>query len=373
MSKAKLELSTVRRKMRDIRKRVDRRYRRLAVRNMVLAMQSRERTSRFVSGGNRFVLFLVPGMDLVNGGVMSICSIASETGRLLQEHGVSVAVCTAYHEPRMLRYTKFENDIDILSFSDLLPRFPLGSDVLVHIPEMFVKAFVSDCPSLYRTRADLHWRFNILLQNIDLIPSKQAIEAIQAIGPTTATTAHKASTSAAHQLGCPVHYLSWGLYPEKFECADYSGKQKLIAISPDPHPAKAGIVRRMSETMPDYRIIEIRNMSYEEYKRVIRTAKFMFTFGEGLDGYFVESIFSGSIAMALFNTRFFTPEYDGLDGVFPNPEHALAQVHEFMMSADSEAAYRAIAERQHKLVAKDFNREKFVGNIRSFYEQYYLA
>ena len=108
------------------------RYRCSRLRNAILSIRARRRTDRFDVNNRRFVIFLVPGKDLVNGGVMSIFSIASETQRLLGKSGVSAAICTAYLEPRILRYTKFDNDIDILAFSDLLPRFPNGADVLVH-------------------------------------------------------------------------------------------------------------------------------------------------------------------------------------------------------------------------------------------------
>src|SRR5262249_11814412 len=141
------------------------RYRQSVLRNTILRMKSRDRTRQLVSRSKRFVVFLVPGLDTVNGGIISICSIATETQKLLEANGVSVAVCTAYGEPRLLRFTKFENEVDILAFADLLARIPIDADVLVHVPDLFVQKFVSGCPSVYRSRPDLKWRFNILLQN----------------------------------------------------------------------------------------------------------------------------------------------------------------------------------------------------------------
>jgi len=286
-------------------------------------------------------------------------------------NGVSVAVCTAYGEPRLLRFTKFDNDVDIYAFSDLLTRFPSGSEVLVHVPELFVQKYVSNCSEIYRSRPDLNWRFNILLQNIDLTPPKEAVDALREIGSTTATIAHRASASAAQSLGCPVHYLSWGLSQANFERVGYAGKKRLIAISPDSHPDKREIVRRMSEALPDHEIIEIRNMTYRKYKSVIRDAKFMFTFGEGLDGYFVESVFSGCVAMAIFSERFFTEDYRNLDGVFPDGAYAAGHVAELLRTTNTETTYRAVAERQHGLVASDFVWDKYVQNIKRFYQQYY--
>ena len=345
-------------------------YRSSWLRNSILAIQSRHRTDLLFSGGNRFVVFLVPGLNTVNGGIISICSTAAETQKLLAANGVSVAVCTGYGEPRLLRFTRFKNDVNILAFADLLPRFPTGAQVLVHVPDLFVQKFVSDHPFVFRSRHDLTWRFNILLQNIDLIPPKQAVDVLQQIGFTTATINHKASAEIAQRLGCPIHYLSWGLCPENFEHMEYSSKKKLVVISPDFNPAKFDIVRRISDALPDHKIIEIRNMTYEQYKSVIKYAKFTFTFGEGLDGYFVESIFSGGVAMAIFSERFFTAEYRNLEGVFPDEEHAISDVGDFLKRTNSKMQYQTTARRQYDLVAKTFVWKEYLQNIRDFYEKY---
>ena len=348
------------------------RYRQSRLRDAILAPKSKKRAEQFVSDNKRFVLFLVPGRDVVNGGIRSICSIAFETKKLLSHDGISVAICTAYGEPRMLRYTKFDNDFEILAFVDLLSRFPRHSEILIHVPEMFVQRFVADKMFVYRTRPDLNWRFNILLQNIDLIPPRQAVDLMQTLGRTTATIAHKAyaTTETSRRLGCPIHYLSWWVCPEEFERVGYSDKQQLIIISPDPHTAKREIVHRISEALPDCKIIEIRNMPYHEFKNLIKYAKFSFTFGEGLDGYFIEEIFSGGVGMAIFNERFFTTEYRNLDGVFQDGDDAIMKVAQFLKATDNRDRYRIVTERQYGVLAKDFVREEYVQNIGEFYRKY---
>ena len=144
-----------------------------------------------------------------------------------------------------------------------------------------------------------------------------------------------------------------------------------LRLSPDLHPAKSEIVYRMAEALPDHKIIEIRKMTYQQYKNVIRDAKFMFTFGEGLDGYFVESIYSGAIAMAIFEDRYFTPEYRDLEGVFQDSEAATVGVADFLKTANSEANFRAIAERQYNLVARTFRRDVYRNNLKAFYAKYF--
>lgn len=302
---------------------------------------------------------------------MSICSIADETRQLLGSAGVSVAICTAHGQPRLLRLTKFENDAEIFAFSDMLEWFPNSSEVLVHVPEMFVGIFVADNLDIYRSRPDIRWRFNILLQNIDWIePLPAAVRAMRQLGPTTVTLAHKASSAAAAALDCPVHYLSWFISAENFQRVAFPEKKRLIAISPDEHSAKAEIVRQIRKALPDHNIVEIRNMTYQRYKEVIGDAKFMFTFGEGLDGYFVESIFSGAVAMAIFKDQFFTSEYRHLAGVFDDSDRAVTDVAKFLTAAKNENRFREVAEQQYDVVSQTFRHDVYQGNIRKFYMQY---
>lgn len=350
---------------------IERAYRYSRLRNKLLAIKSQNKTKLIASSSKRFVIFLVPGQNIVNGGIISICSIASATKNLLAKHGVSVAVCTGYGEPRMSRFTKFENDIDIVAFSDLLPLFPNGADVLVHVPEIFAQRFVADCLFVFQARSDLIWRFNILLQNIDLIPPKESVDLLREVGPTTATINHRASAEIARRLDCPIHYLSWGLCAEDFERVRYSKKKKLVVISPDPHSAKSEIVRQISETLPDHKLVEIRNMTYEKYKSIVRRAKFTFTFGEGLDGYFVESIFSGGVAMAIFSERFFTNEYRNLEGVFADSNDAILHVGDFLKKINNEREHQRVSDTQYAMVARTFVREKHLKYISTYYDTYF--
>lgn len=371
MVKSAKAFSAARRRLEHVSIGLKRLYRTSPLRNRILAARAPQPARRFSADCKRFVVFLITGWDFVNGGIMSICSIAEETRRLLSANGVSVAVCTAYGQPRMLRLTKFDNDIEIFSFEDLLKWLPSGSEVLVHVPDLRVSSFVCSHLNVYRHRPDLRWRFNILLQNIDRIPSSEDVACLRQLGPTTATINHKASITIASSLSCPIHYLSWFISAEDYRRVTYADKRKLIAISPDTHPAKRDVVRLMRKALPDHRIIEIRNMTYRQYKSVIRDAKFMFTFGEGLDGYFVESIFSGAIAMAIFESRYFTPEYSSLEGVFQDGDAAILGVVRFLRNTNASAAFQSISERQYKIVSDTFRREVYQSNIKEFYRTYF--
>jgi O-antigen/teichoic acid export membrane protein len=346
-------------------------YRRSSGRNAVLRLAARRRHDAFVQGGRRFVLFLVPSGNPVNGGIMSIFSIAAETARL--GLAARVAVCTPFCEPRTRRYTKFDNAFDVLALGDILARVPVGAEILLHVPEVYAGRFVAADLARYRARPDVRWRINILLQNIDLIPPPETVNALQTLGPVTATVAHKAyaGEDTARRLGCPVHFLSTWICPEAFQRTAYADKEKLVAYSPDRHERKVEILRTLATALPDHRFIEIRSMTYRRYRQVIGRAKFMFTFGEGLDGYFIETIFSGGVAMAIYNERFFTEKYRDLPGVFADAETALTGLPEFLHGADSHARYPDICAAQFEACAADYVQAEYLDNLRQFYATYF--
>ena len=89
-----------------------------------------------------------------------------------------------------------------------------------------------------------------------------------------------------------------------------------MIVSPDRHPQKKQILKLLSKRFPRIRTLIIKNMSYEKFKESIVRAKWALTFGEGLDGYFVESIFSGCVSFAVYNDKFFGEDFRNLDTVY---------------------------------------------------------
>jgi hypothetical protein len=349
-------------------------YRQSAIRNGLLKIIETKRHRIVVeNGGKRFILFLVPGQNLVNGGLISIFSIAEETMRQKAIHGATAIVCTPHNEPRITKFTKFENDARVFAFDDLVSLFPLNSTILVHVPELFASDYVAEQTATFLQRPDITWQFNVLLQNIDLIPSSATISTMSRIGKVTATTAHASygNERTADRLGCPVHHLSTAASPRGFRRVQYGSKEKLIVISPDQSPAKSEIVQKIREALPDHQIQQIRNMTYRKYRETIEKAKFAFTFGEGLDGYFVETIFSGGIGMAIFNDQFFESHYSSLDGVFANSGAAIATVADFIRRADRSDTFGEIASRQFEVVARNYVHEEYVSNLQAYYSKYF--
>lgn len=342
------------------------------LRKMYLHAKQAEYLKRVGAGTNdRLIVFLVPGYDRVNGGILSIISLAEETAKLVSYHNADVFVCTVPDDPPLNRFSKFKNSTHLVDLALLLSRISNNGRILIHIPEIFVSRFSRKIQQLTGTYPHLTWQFNILLQNIDLIPEKRFVECLAAHGRTTCTTAHKAYSNqeTEKQIGCPVYHFSTYVSPEKYIRKSYPEKDNLIVVSPDKHPRRKEILETLKSRMNGYTFKTIKNMTYEEYKRTIASAKFSLTLGEGLDGYFVESVFSGGIGCAIYNDRFFTDDLSRMPFVYRTWEELLEQFPGDAEATDSRSSYQQAYLQQFDALSALYSHDNYVNNLIAFYKQ----
>lgn len=329
----------------------------------------------YPADAERLVLYLTVGEDKAWGGLLSTVSMYEETLRLKHIHGAEAAICTVPGDPLLIKYTKFTNHNYVFSLSPLLDRMPNLRSLLVHVPECYIRQFITrTSPKDWRRlRAIPDLRFNILIGNIEVLDPLAAVRELQALGAVTCTTAHRAYSSLEVQqtLGCPVCELSTYVSPERYERRPYREKEDLLIVSHDRHPRKSQILGAIARRFPRVRIQVIQNLAYEEYKRCIARAKWCLTFGEGLDGYFVETIFSGGIAFAVYNTTFFTEDFQSLRTLYPSYERLGQQVCSDLAALDREQEYAAYQAIQHRLCAAYYNYDQYVHNVTSYYRRYF--
>ncbi len=246
--------------------------------------------------------------------------------------------------------------------------------LLLHIPEYAVNR-VSEwlnnvSSSLLRNIREVH--LNVMLQNIDQIQGQNVAE-LKRCGKVTATTAHEAySNSATRQaLGITVHKLSVRFGPELYKLTAYPDKKPILVVSPDEHPLKEQVLGQIACAHPQLDMRIINNLSYEEYKALVSRAKWALTFGEGLDGYFAETIFSGGNSFAVFNERFFTPAFAALDTVYPSWEVLQERMPVDLQRLDEPIAYDRCWRQGYDLLTSLYSTDQFRENLRSFYRGEY--
>lgn len=320
---------------------------------------------------SRVIIFLTSGNDKVNGGVMSIISLADETEKLHHVHNSAVFVCSAPGQPPLLRFTRFKNSRVLVDFRSLLSRLKPGKQVLIHIPELYVSSYVAFSSELSQYIKNLDIDYNIMLQNIDLIPTLDDVNLLKQMGSVSITTAHKAYSNklTENALGCPLWLFSVWVSPEKYERRKFADKKNIIIVSPDSHPNKELLLKALKNALSEYEFITIKRMSYENYKSLIASAKFALTFGEGLDGYFVETVFSGGIGCAVYNNRFFTENYANLPCIFNSWEQLVTELPKEIKKLAIKSDYYDYHNLQFTQLAADYSFEQYIANLERFYKE----
>lgn len=322
----------------------------------------------------RLIVFLTPGYELRAGGVLTIATFYRESEALKHLHQAKVVLCTVPGDPFFLKYSWFENRNYILNLESLLKLCGRLDYLQLHIPEYTVDRVVEwltlKAPTLMRNVRELH--LNVLLQNIDLIQG-QNVSGLKRFGRVTCTTAHEAYSNRATReaLGVSLHRLSTCNGPERYSLLEYQEKEPLMIVSHDDHPLREQVLRQVAQAFPELRIEVIRDLCFEEYLKLARGAKWSLTFGEGLDSYFVDPVFSGGVSFAVFNERFFTPAFAKLENVYPSWDVLIERIVADMHRLDEPVAYKRCWRQAYDLLTSLYSTDRFRENLRMFYRGEY--
>lgn len=318
-------------------------------------------------------LFVIPSANISNGGILSIFSLHRESRTILQEREGSSFLCTAPSEiPLILKNTKFDNEELIYGLKPLIGRYRTAETLYLHVPEYMAAKFKGEkILSLLRREGVLkRLVLNIMNQNILAMPNPDVVKELATLYPQmTITTAHHTycTKEVREKFGLPLHHFSTWLDPKNFPFTGWRDKEELLVVSPDPSPGKESFLRRVKERYPSMRIRVIRDMSYGEYKEIIAKAKWSITFGEGLDGYFIEPIFCGALSFAIYNDDFFTEEFSAIPNVFPTGEALFEQFSQLVDSCGEES-YSALNKINYQLLEKLYSADTYRANIRNYYD-----
>lgn len=327
--------------------------------------------SNYDCNTNKLIVFVVPDIDIVNGGIMSIVSIYKETLKLKNIHESEVLLCTFPSDQVLGRYTKFKNDANIFSYNIVLKLFKNVEYLMIHMPEIYVNRY---CELERKTQKNFSKlksiHLNILNQNILLMPDTVSINKIkEKVDVLTCTTAHDRYSNLQNRnlWGLPLHKLSTFVNPQNYLRKKFDEKENIIVISPDENRYKTMILNMISERLTGITTIVIQNMPYDDYKFLIGKAKWALTFGEGMDGYFIETIMSGGIGIAVYNEDFFTCEFKDCDMVYDSYENMFDNIVNDILKSNNNISFPVIQEKQFNLVDKLYNYDNYVDNVKRFY------
>lgn len=330
----------------------------------------------YMKKAKRLIVFFVPEDKLVNGGILSIFSIARVSREFQNIHKAEVVIsvppgCKSYRHNDL-----FQNNETVYSFDEIVANGPYDS-VLLHIPEfasyntyMSLKKygdFITAIP-------DLH--VNILHQNFLLMQPPEEVALWFSLTPhVTQTTAHNrySTQELADTYAMPVHHLSTFVDQNQYHVVPIADKEKIIAISPDQSPLRDAIEQRLRAGLPDYQVITIENMKYEDYKEFIAKTKYVLTLGEGFDGYYVEAFFTGGLAFAVYNSNFFPDEaFATFDNTYLDEQTLANSIVKDIQQLDVDhRRYQKINSANLKKINALYSYKNYRNNIKLFYEQAY--
>lgn len=318
---------------------------------------------------NRLVVFFIPPSKIVNGGIMSIFSLCKESRAFLTSKDLSVV--SVFPGTKSYRNNDlFENSEYIYEFTELLKKYPETQSILLHIPEYAIKDVSRELPNYIPPTIKVS--INVLNQNIDMMPTVgDFANLLISSSEITQTTAHAkyATKELASKYATPLMHLSVFIDPEQYKKVAYPNKDKVILYSPDGYESKDSILTTLHQALPDYKIKEIKDLTYAEYKKAIQKARYVITFGEGLDGYLIESCFSGSVAMSVFNERFFpSKDFAEVGGIYKNYKEMAKKIASDISSMDTDPALYSKHQSDMEVLLKAiYDKSIYLKNLKRFY------
>jgi hypothetical protein len=325
------------------------------------------------ANARKLVWFLVPSWDVCGGGLLSICYFHAETRMLLSGPDVAVVASTYPNAPTLKKYTAFPNSMDIFSFSEIVTYFKSIEHAILHIPEYFCKDFPNQLSPTERLFLDTIPRLqvNIMLQNFDQCKPDDIQPLRTLTDEITCTTAHDrySTQEQSTRFNIPLHKLS--VFVDRYEQRRWTEKQDIMVLSPDQHPLRDRVIETIKKGLPNLELITIGGMSYDIYRSLIAKAKWSLTFGEGLDGYFAEMAWTGGIPFAVYNDRFFMPQFRELPTVYDTWDELQTWIVGDILKLDHEEVYDAAGEPIRQVLNELYSCEKYRENIRLFYNEQY--
>ena len=259
----------------------------------------------------KLMLFVVPEHNAMSGGIYSMFSIANHMRRIKLDHGFEIMVATRPNPAKhtYIRNSGFVNSETVYRFEQLeLARHV--RELYLHIPEYaateFVRSLSHDMLKYLMRRDKLY--VNILNQNIRMMPEREKFRDLRrltdSLGQSVAHHAY-ATQGRADRYGLPTLLVPAHTDLTLYAPAPFEEKEKLIIYSPDDAPYKDACLERMQEGLPDYKFIEINEITFDQYMELATRCKFSVSFGEGFDGYVAQPIYQGGIGFAVYTDEFF--------------------------------------------------------------------
>ncbi|MEG0693383.1 MAG: glycosyltransferase [Oscillospiraceae bacterium] len=320
---------------------------------------------------SKLIVYLVPDFDQICGGMMCISNYHDDIRGLKETEGFVSILATVPSRNTFPDYTKFDAHGHVYRFSQIYKHFRNLEELFINIPEYQFEKFLyclsgEEVAWLATTK---NITINIMNQNNELMPEPIFVDMLRKVVPNlTMTCAHKqyCNNNIRSTYSMPLHYIPADKKIE-FNVVPYNKKKNLLLLSPDFHPLRDFIVLQVQKIFPDIKIIIIENMPFKEYLRLLGEAKWLISFGEGFDGYTVESIYSGTISFSVFNDTFFEADFKKWPNMYESFEQMSRKIALDMLKYSSKVEYNKFLGEIQECCYNEFASHHYMERLANYY------
>jgi hypothetical protein len=327
---------------------------------------------RHIENAESLIVVIVPEHNEMSGGIYSFFSIARVIYNTRHKHGYEVVLMTRPNTEDItyLRQSNFRNSEDVFRFEQI-ERCKRVKDLQIYIPEYATRTFWSLTKESirYYIKSREKTYINILNQNILLMPEKEEFEKLRHLArELTQTVAHHAyfTQAFADRYELPTLLLPPYTDLSGYEKIDFKEKEKLIIYSPDDYCGCRNIVLdKLKKGLPDYRLVEIFGIRFDEFMSLASRCMFSISFGEGFDGYIAQPIHQGGIGFAVYRKEFFPfEEMKSFANIFESEDDMVENIVERICRfASDEKLYRKTNNEMMKSYDKLYSKDDYIKRV----------
>lgn len=321
----------------------------------------------------KLIVFLIPNIKMMTGGIQSIYSICKYSREICPD-----ALCLISTHPGKFTYSHndfFKNDEQIFRWEQIIENAKNAKEIIIHVPEYFAGKFYKSLK-----KADIKFlkgienlQINIINQNIELMPAPSEIKDLfKLTNNITQTIGHHryATQEVCDKWQIPAHFLSVHIDLSGYKSYPFEEKEKIIVLSPDNAPYKEAVIEKLKNELPDFKLVTVENMTFDEYMDLIARAYFVISFGEGFDGYFIQPVFVGTLGIAMYNNRFFPDEsWKEFENVYKNEDGIKTKlVTDLKTLFNDKFLYKSALNDNKRELESIYSLKAFIQNLKNFYK-----
>lgn len=310
----------------------------------------------------------------ISGGMLSIDRFVKHSITISNSNNFDIVQSNLPLSNACITNPFFDYSSEPIDFNYIV-KYTKPQKLIINIPECFIPTFIEEI-----TEEQYLWLWsipelyiNILNQSDELMPAQSFIEELRTIcnNNLTMTAAHQryCTEEKSKQYNCPI-YLLTPFLPD-FIRTPLDQKEKIIVLSPDKNKYKEKVIEKLKTDLPDYKIVTVKRMRLEDYKKLISKAMFTITFGEGYDGYFIEPYLSDSISFSIRNANFFPKNFADVSTVYNTWEDLIQNITiDIRKYEQDKVLYESTSNLVEKEIQKYTNNDQSTLDLNNYYKRF---